>query len=556
MKSKNAKPSFLSKGIFSIIFFTTLVLLPGKASAYRVNEYNLNSAIEAWRKHNGDDTTKAFELKNRQETEPIQNQRMSYPTGGGTQQGGLNFSGGNSLSELGSDNATKNQNQRYKPKQNEQKTKTWYNYHDTDHPQKEDGPFRLAASKYNVDQGETLKQTLSNQFTKELLQQQIQDNNPDGIISASDAAHNTQLQARLAGDMQSYPHSKFSEGQAAGHGAAQGASEALSDAFDPTWIALLDLYCQPLINVANEASGSRAGASQATKTYNHAIGFIQRMYSKVYVPIALLFLLPGAVLTQVKGLVARGVLQNQNDDDGVSPFSGILRSLIAIFLIPATQVILSYCIDVGNSLTDVVSQHVEPGLIFMWSDEQVFRAPVENAKNIVQNPSMFAVLGKLSQGAEQESGVESQSTATVMLQALANLMAQSTAFGLVMLCAFQIVMACYLMLMGPLAASFYAWPTGIGSLFNRVFPAWVDAVINLSLWRFWWAVVLLCMDARLHWLEGSIKWTSEWELLMFIAFLVILSYVPFNPFDFKAGDMVSQIMQKAEQCVGEASQGK
>lgn len=90
-------------------------------------------------------------------------------------------------------------------------------------------------------------------------------------------------------------------------------------------------------------------------------------------------------------------------------------------------------------------------------------------------------------------------------------------------------------------------------MFTRVFSAWTDAVINLSLWKFWWVVVLLCIDTRLSWL-GMADIYRVWELIMFIAFLAILTYVPFNPFDFKAGEMVAQIMSKAEQAVGKASE--
>ena len=364
----------------------------------------------------------------------------------------------------------------------------------------------------------------------------------------------TQLE-KLKSDMGFDPKAAFDKGQSGMHGAAQGASEAVADAFNPTWLAMLELQMSNLLNVANEASGSPSSAMAPTKSYSNAIWFVQRMYSEVYVPMAILFLLPGAVLTQMKGYVSFGILSSSSDEDAVSPFVGILRAMVAIFLIPGCQLITSYTIDVGNSLTHEVRQHVNPLTIYRWADEQVFRAPDSNAKDTIMNPNIFPVLGKLTQGPEKLSGVESQSTATVMLQTLANSMAESAAMGLVMLCAFQITMICYLMLLGPLAASFYAWPSGLGNLFNKVFSTWVDAVVNLSLWRFWWTVVLLCIDTRLGWLGamGGYNLFSEWELLMFIAFLTILTYVPFNPFDFQAGEMVSQLMQKAESAVSESS---
>lgn len=144
----------------------------------------------------------------------------------------------------------------------------------------------------------------------------------------------------------------------------------------------------------------------------------------------------------------------------------------------------------------------------------------------------------------------------MMLQMLANSIADGAAFGLVILCAFQLVIACYLFLMGPVAAAFYAWPGSTGSLFTRVFTIWVDAIINISLWRFWWCIVLLVMDTRLGWIGPSLEMYSLWELLMFISFLVLMTAVPFSPFEFKAGDMIQQVMAKSEEAVQHAAREK
>ena len=374
-------------------------------------------------------------------------------------------------------------------------------------------------------------------------------------LPASVDAEIKTLSSIMGAQMKDSPQSAFSQAGASQQGCAQGVADAVADAFDPTWWAMLSLQMEPLINVANESSGVPCASLQPVKIHENAVWMVMQMYRGCYMHMALLLLLPGAVMTQTKGLVSFGVLGSTNDEDAVSPFTGIMRSVIAIFLIPASQLIVSYAIDVGNSMSYEVGKEVNPAIIFLWADEQVFRAPDENKSNQILPPQMFPVLGKLSEGSELLSGVESQSKATVMLQALANSLAESAAFGLVMLCAFQITMACYLFLLGPIAAAFYAWPSGIGSLYTRVFTTWIDGLINLCLWKFWWNVVLLCIDTRLSWLGAAFSIYDQWELLMFIAFLVILTYVPFNPFDFKPGEMVSQVMQKAESAVGEASKG-
>lgn len=361
---------------------------------------------------------------------------------------------------------------------------------------------------------------------------------------------------RKEADEKSAPHNNFKKGANQSRGQSQGAGESFADAFNPAWEAMLQLHGSYLINVANEGSGQPCGGKDPVKVHENAVWMVMSMYKRVYLEIALLLLLPGAVLTQVKGLVSGGILQSQNDEDAVSPFSGMLKGMVAIFLIPSTQLIVSYSCDVGNSMSYEVKRHINEQLLYEWADEQVFRAPEGNKKDVIMHPSMFPVLGKLSEGSEKESGVESQSEATAMLQTLVNLSAMSAAFALVMLCAFQITTMCYLMLLGPIAAAFYAWPSSVGTLFNRVFTTWVDAVVNVGLWRFWWTTVLLAAQTRIEWLQeiGQYNPYYEWEMIIFIAFVVILTYVPFNPFDFKAGEMVSQIMQKAEMAVSEATQ--
>ncbi len=387
-----------------------------------------------------------------------------------------------------------------------------------------------------------------------------ENHNTDDKLSGPTQAQGSILQGmrpvQQKADRDSSPQPNFEKGKNGMRGGAQGAGEAFGDAFNPAWESMLELHMSHLLNVANEGAGQPCSAKDPVKVHENAIWMVMQMYKRVYLQIALLLILPGAVLSQMKGLVSSGILQSQNDEDTVSPFVGIQKSLVAIFLIPATQLIVSYAVDIGNSMTYEVKRHINEQLIYEWADEQVFRAPEANKKEQIMHPSMFKVLGKLSEGSEKDSGVEPQSEATVMLQTLVNLSAMSAAFGLVMLSAFQITMMCYLFLFGPIAAAFFAWPTAVGSLFSRIFAVWVDGVINVGLWRFWWSTVLLAAQTRIEWLQeiGQYNPYCEWEMIIFVAFIVILMYVPFNPFDFKAGEMVSQIMSKSEMAVSEATQ--
>jgi len=352
------------------------------------------------------------------------------------------------------------------------------------------------------------------------------------------------------------------------------ASSATADAAESCFDTNLDYLRTPLINVANEQAGVPTTGSEAQKRLENVIWMVQRMYKSLYMPMALLLLLPGAILTQFRGMVSFGILGQT--DDAPNPFSGILRALIAIFLIPCTQLIVSYSIDVGNSLTYEIQSRVDPTELTRWAHQQTFNAPMANTRNIYMEPKTFSytpfsflslsiqipgipnpmVAGLSTNGPEQASEVEQQSFTTQTMQMILNLINMGFSIGLSMLLGFQTVMMCYLFLLGPIAAALYAWPSGIGvnvnnagSLFQRVFSNWVDAVMTLALWRFWWCVVILVMVTRIAYLQdiGGYQPNSQWEVLMYTAFMVILTTVPFLPFDFRPGDMASKALDKASQ---------
>jgi len=127
--------------------------------------------------------------------------------------------------------------------------------------------------------------------------------------------------------------------------------------------------CLP--NVANEYTGQYTEASNPSKTVRQAIYMVQKMWKGVFLPMALLFLLPGAVLTQTKGYC--GPRNIGHDDDSTSPFEGIQRGIVAIFLIPATQLIVSYSIDIGNSMADSVKPWIVTQAISDWVDRQCYK---------------------------------------------------------------------------------------------------------------------------------------------------------------------------------------
>lgn len=322
----------------------------------------------------------------------------------------------------------------------------------------------------------------------------------------------------------------------------------------------LDGMSLTLINVANEESGSPCAPNQVSKTYSNAVWMVMKMYKACFIPMAVLFLLPGALITNTKTMVSYGILHNSNDEDTKTPWTGIMRSVIAVFLIPATQMIVSYMVDVGNSLQYSCQPYVNIPLIVLWAKEQVqiFKPeqqgnPIKNLPNVPMAPWRGKFAGMPQSGAilEQVSGLDAA------LSELANECTHILTEGLTIAYAFQLAMVCYLFLLGPIAAAFFAWPSGVGKdLFRKAFASWVDGVVIVSLWKFWWNVVLICMTIRCE--SGALNPFDPFEVYYLVAFLCILMFVPFNPFDFKPSEIVDKALEKAHSVaskVAEAGKG-
>ncbi|MBZ0185607.1 MAG: hypothetical protein K8F91_05085, partial [Candidatus Obscuribacterales bacterium] len=73
----------------------------------------------------------------------------------------------------------------------------------------------------------------------------------------------------------------------------------------------------------------------------------QRIRYELFIPMAVLLLLPGAVLAQARAIVAQGSPAIVGE---VNPFEGIIKSIVAIFLIPGSFLVINYGIDVSNSI--------------------------------------------------------------------------------------------------------------------------------------------------------------------------------------------------------------
>jgi hypothetical protein len=291
--------------------------------------------------------------------------------------------------------------------------------------------------------------------------------------------------------------------------------------------AVLQTCILTLPNVANEESGTPVSGS-GPRTISQAIWIVDQMYIRFYLPCALLLLLVGAVITQVgntvKNTVAPFALMEQPD-----AFSGIVRGAGALVLMAMVPLIVSWGIDIGNSLTYSVTQFIQMEVITSWFDDI---SPDQSKQSQSQK--------------DDQSYNETAMAAST--RAIFSTVATFLNYGILVLLAYQLVIVCYLYLLGPIAAAFYAWPGGIGSLFRPVFNNWLNALTNLVLWRFWWCAILLCMVVRINWLKdiGMYDPNSAWEPLVYTAFLVMLAYVPFHALDFRPGDLVDKLLEKAK----------
>jgi hypothetical protein len=319
-----------------------------------------------------------------------------------------------------------------------------------------------------------------------------------------------------------------------------------------------DGFMEYLINVANEEAGAACSSHAVSKTYANVVWMVQQMYKQCFLPMAFLFLLPGAIITQTKSFVKKNMLVESRapDPDTASPFIGIARAIVAVFLIPATQLAVSYCIDIGNSLEDVCHPYVNLPLIYMWCEEQIqVLDPDQQGKLIKNMPQVpdAPYRGKFAGMPVKGAIMEQMADLDIALMELVNECYHMLTIGLCVISAFQLVIMCYLFLIGPLAAAFYAWPQVGRSLFRQAFSVWLDAVVVLSLWKFWWNVTLVCMTVRLE--TGGVDPFNPFEVYYLIAFFAILLVMPFNPFDFHGSAIIGFVEQKAAGVVGKVAQG-
>ncbi|MBI5171838.1 MAG: hypothetical protein HY986_03065, partial [Candidatus Melainabacteria bacterium] len=328
---------------------------------------------------------------------------------------------------------------------------------------------------------------------------------------------------------------------------------------------------------ANNAANSEAGVvtNQAYSAIDYCKQFLtnftaepgnvwQDIRDHLFIPMAVLLLLPGAVLAQVRAIVAQGspILVGE-----VHPLEGLLRSIVCVFLIPGTFLVINYGIDVANSLTYTVAD--EYRRLFgsdMYEDAKcaVQRAyptnkPEDNRNAIDQDArpaasggfSVFAVLERNTIAValiDPCLGIyqsimpdETVPQAVNIMRAMINNLAMTAALSWNVSCAFQMAYLYYLWCMGPIAAALWVWPV---AKMKGALGSWCEGVIVVCFWSLFWNTIILLL--------ACFKGVGFTGTIIVTALLMMAVSAVKSAFDFSG--MVSDSIQTAAQAAISAAQ--
>jgi len=244
-----------------------------------------------------------------------------------------------------------------------------------------------------------------------------------------------------------------------------------------------------------------------------------RLRNNIFVPIAILLIVPGAVLTQTKVMMSASnpVIEAGN------PFEGILRAVVAMCFIAGSYLIINYGIDFSNSISHTIQEFYKSQFgTDMYADafkgqQRAFpsRQAAENKNSLSFLPGL-APMSVFPAGNDVTglSGLENQlfnnktfsadgtqqaiegmadelmpsSEVIARLSVFGSNMAVTTIWDL--LCTFQLIYLHYLFLVGPIMAAIWVYP--IRQL-REAWPNWVVGVVTLCFWSLFWNTTVLLM---------------------------------------------------------------
>lgn len=244
-----------------------------------------------------------------------------------------------------------------------------------------------------------------------------------------------------------------------------------------------------------------------------------KLRNNIFVPIAILLLVPGAVLTQTKVMMSAGnpVIEAGN------PFEGILRAVVAMCFIPGSYLIINYGIDFSNSISHTIQEFYKAQFgTDMYADAFKGQQRAFPSRQAAENKNTLSFLPGLapmspfpkSNDVTGLSGLENQlfnnktfgadgtqqaiegmademmpsSEVVARLAVFGSNMAVTTIWDL--LCTFQLIYLHYLFLVGPIMAAIWVYPV---RQLREAWPNWVVGVITLCFWSLFWNTAVLLM---------------------------------------------------------------
>jgi hypothetical protein len=348
------------------------------------------------------------------------------------------------------------------------------------------------------------------------------------------------------------PVNTHKQGKAKTQGQANGVGNAAADIARDQAVTAID-YCSRFMKNFTTEGGNRWS----------------RFRDQFFLPMALLLVLPGAVLTQVRAIIA----QSNPVVGQASPLEGLQRAIITVFLVPATYLVTNYAIDLGNSLhysvcteyqrimgsdmyRDAMCAEIRAfGVRYISENEGSLKVPDADLSPRGSEP--FAEIegtlwGKLADPcvgvylvpANRDDAAMPQSSIAVrmgMFTANAGICA-----GWACLTAFQMAFFYYLYLVGPVMAALWAWPM---KTMRDALPNWVEGCVTLAFWSFFWQVTIAIL--------AMTKSQESTGLYMVTALNVLATCSVKHSFDF-AGVMRSaagQFEQIGAECAANAQGG-
>jgi len=373
----------------------------------------------------------------------------------------------------------------------------------------------------------------------------------DTALATNDQIQKTQFLAaeRMAG-LARQPKNSTPSAKAAGQAQANQAGNSAADIAREQAVQAID-YCSRFMRNFTTEGGNK---------WN-------RFRDGVFVPMAILILLPGAVVCQVRAIISQGSpIVGQ-----VSPIDGMQRGMIAVFLIPGSYLICNYAIDLGNSIQfTIASEYRRLFSTDMYEDAMCAEIRAFGPRYLSENDSslntppwdftprnpqgIFAkaearIWGKLEDPCSglhlvpanrDDASIESSNVA---VRSLLNTTNAAMCTGWSILCAFQMAFFYYLFFVGPIMAALWVWPM---KFLRDAFGSWVEGVITLCFWSLFWSTTILLL--------ACFKGTDDTGIFMVTAINFLATASVKYAFDF--GGLVKAAGQKAAELADKAGDSK